>query len=1454
MPYMMTIKSLDESERSVQRTFGDLSQDESADIERVLMLARTGWSGAYGWEKLLKSQRILIVSEAGAGKTHECRSQQRRLWKQGEPAFYLDLAQLSTNNLRDLLSMEEESRLDAWVAAQSDVATFFLDSIDELKLSQGSFETALKRLSKAVSGQLGRIRIVITTRPISVDSQLIREYLPVPDPVEFVASGDAFADIATGHIKQHSRQTKEDITPVWRTVALMPLSDEQIREMAAAEGIEDADALLTDIRVRNAEDFARRPQDLIELCADWREHRRIRTHREQVDQNIRVKLKPAVDRREPAQLSPDKALEGASRLALAALLTRKLTIRLSVDADRGGETGSALDPDIVLHDWLPEERETLLERALFGFASYGRVRFHHRSVVEFLAAHRLANRLNHGMPIKAVKRLLLTETSHGIKVVRPNMRPVAAWLAASNQSVFSEVRDREPGVLLAYGDPESLSLQQRVDALSRFVCVYGQGGWRGLNTPHVQVRRFASADLADAVRDLWGTGIENAEVRELLLDLIGAGLMAKCADIAHNVVIDELATNGERLGAIDALVSLGDSRLETLAQSLIGTSTRWPDELVRGAVMRLFPHHITPGQLCEVLKCNQKSGEEIDEIEWILPISEKKTTPDYLEAILPGITDLIVDNLNWRKEWPHLISGRAHLVPLLAEVCLQLIHFGKTSDEILRSSVISLRLNNDEYSYNNPSKSLREALAELHPPLREKVFWADDSFMAGLREEADPWLRLVRALHEGPLSLSFRQDGSWVRRILADSNRSLLERTMMLEISMRGISDGIGAPHEQIEHLRQYVVDRPELTILIDRRLAPRNIDPEEARLEARIKRQSQVAEARKAKGHASWVAFWRMVADDPQTAFSPDRAGNTAWNLWQAMRRSGGESRASGWSRRFIEQYFGKEVADRLRISMQTIWRNDRPTLPYERPVDERNTILIRWQLGLAAIAAESEDIGWVRKLTVEEAELATRYAPIELNGFPVWLEALASEHPVAVERTLGPELAAELERIAGQHTFDVILQAVSHAPAVVMQLFLPRLRVWLDSYSSKLRDGEDEVAAQRRLGRVLEILLKHSDNKSLGHIRAIAERQLEVADDRPLNQMWLATMMQIDPPAGTDILERLLSTLEPVATGAAINFIGVMFGDRNGGLQVDLKNSRFTPALLLRLVRLAYQYVPPSDDIFHKGAYSPGPRDDAQTGRSALLGAILDAKGSDAWVAKLEMSADPLFAHFSDRVEALAREKAAEEADDAIFTELGVAGLNLHGEASPTTRDDMFSLLLDRLDDLDDLLLQDVSPRAGWAQIQEEKVMRQLIAHELQNMSNSVYTVDQEAVTADEKETDIRLRAASSGQQSTIELKIGEKWSGRELRDTIKNQLVIKYMAAENSRSGCLLVTVSGERKWEHPETGTLIGVDELQAMLDEEATRIIHDMGGCLRVTAKVLDLRPRLATEAKTVPRV
>ena len=113
-------------------------------------------------------------------------------------------------------------------------------------------------------------------------------------------------------------------------------------------------------------------------------------------------------------------------------------------------TEAALDPLKIFPDVGAEEIATLLERPLFGFASYGRVRFHHQSVVEYLAARRLEALLARGLSVKAIKRLLLLRRL--TRTVRPSMRPVAAWLAISNGSIFNDIFAVDPSVVLDHGE------------------------------------------------------------------------------------------------------------------------------------------------------------------------------------------------------------------------------------------------------------------------------------------------------------------------------------------------------------------------------------------------------------------------------------------------------------------------------------------------------------------------------------------------------------------------------------------------------------------------------------------------------------------------------------------------------------------------------------------------------------------------------------------------------------------------------------------------------------------------------------------------------------------------------------------------------------------------------------------------------------------------------------------
>ena len=705
-------------------------------------------------------------------------------WDAGEPAFFIEMAALATGDLRSQLEEEEETRLDAWLASQSDVATFFLDSIDELKLTRGSFEQALKCLKKGIGSQLNRARIVITTRPIPFDEQRVRHRLPIPPGPSTEPSEETFAKIA---MRDHqTRQVgAEDAASDWRTVALMPLSDAQIIEFARDQGVEDPAELLDDLKKRNAQEFARRPQDLIELCADWREHKRIRTHRDQVATNVRVKLQPRDDRPEPAELSVDKAIEGASQLALAMMLTRRMTIRHSVASDVIKDE-AALNPAIILSDWKPNERKALLERPLFGFASYGRVRFHHRSVVEFLAAERLRALRARGMSFRALKRLIFAQTK-GKTIVRPSKRPIAGWLALAEDRMFEMLRDNEPAVLLNEGDPEALSQSQPNQALRAYVERCGQGGWRGLSVPHIQVHRFASPELADDISQLWEKGIENPDVRQTLLYLVEAGRINGCADIMHDVARDVEAPEVQRMIAIDAMVAISDPRLKDIASEVAAADALWPDKVARGVVLRLFPRNLSIEQLCQTLSWMKEGERRVGDLSWHLPhlIADAELDPPGLEALRDGLVELFSVGLRWRKEWPHIVCDRPHLSDALAATCVHGLD-GSKSDRWLHASILALRLHNREHSNDEAHEALHERLRNLSADENARFFWAKDSLVQSLHVIADPWKRFAEVtLHDGIVELRAERDLNWIKEALGDTARSENDRAMLLEAAMR---------------------------------------------------------------------------------------------------------------------------------------------------------------------------------------------------------------------------------------------------------------------------------------------------------------------------------------------------------------------------------------------------------------------------------------------------------------------------------------------------------------------------------------------------------------------------------------------------------------------------------------------------------------------------------------------
>ncbi len=116
------------------------------------------------WSDLLNMTRVIILAEAGIGKTHELRETARRLRREEKIAFFCRIEWLATDNLEHALSEGNAEEVRSWLEC-SHAAWFFLDSVDEARLANPQFfEKALRTLARALNHALSRAHIFITAR------------------------------------------------------------------------------------------------------------------------------------------------------------------------------------------------------------------------------------------------------------------------------------------------------------------------------------------------------------------------------------------------------------------------------------------------------------------------------------------------------------------------------------------------------------------------------------------------------------------------------------------------------------------------------------------------------------------------------------------------------------------------------------------------------------------------------------------------------------------------------------------------------------------------------------------------------------------------------------------------------------------------------------------------------------------------------------------------------------------------------------------------------------------------------------------------------------------------------------------------------------------------------------------------------------------------------------------
>ena len=152
----------------LQRRFHELTDSELEDIDVLVSWSGSEYGPDVGWSKLLEYARVILLAEAGAGKTAEMQEQANRLTgEDGRFAFFLPLESLgSRSRRRHPFGRQGGTARTVEKRDGQEPAWFFLDAVDELKLTQGKAGSGTESAPQGtIDGHLNRARIIISCRP-----------------------------------------------------------------------------------------------------------------------------------------------------------------------------------------------------------------------------------------------------------------------------------------------------------------------------------------------------------------------------------------------------------------------------------------------------------------------------------------------------------------------------------------------------------------------------------------------------------------------------------------------------------------------------------------------------------------------------------------------------------------------------------------------------------------------------------------------------------------------------------------------------------------------------------------------------------------------------------------------------------------------------------------------------------------------------------------------------------------------------------------------------------------------------------------------------------------------------------------------------------------------------------------------------------------------------------------
>ena len=1380
----------------LHRTFRDVIKDKTFPNEDDVAESYAAYGKvlkdyALTWGDLLQKDAVVVLGEAGSGKSYEFRHQAEQIERAGNAAFFIELDRLAIRPFEQTLSRESRQRFEKWRRGK-EIGYFFLDAVDESKLHKAQdFYRALDALSDQLPlPARRRSRFCISSR--------ITGWNPDADERE----------VKERLLKNRMPDAKTGLL----IVQINPLTEEQIKKYAQHRGVNPPEPFIEEVARCHAWSFVRRPVDAEDLIQYWLAKGRLGTLTELIEFNVGRNIVPLEKDRNRA-LAEDRARFGVETLAAATILCKNLRFRCP-PGSREDET--ALEAiECLPGDWTAEEAHRVLSLPIFDGANYGCVRFHHRRSAEYLAAQWVRRCMGNGCSLSQLKGLFFEEI-HSKWELRTSLAPIMAWLCLANYPWNREVRrwvlQSAPDIHWSHGDPSALDIEYRREILRELVRRYSERKRMWLDSDRNSMERFADVGLISDISILIKDTTISEQLRIELIQLVWGGGLRGCVPELLRLALNQNESENIRIYALIGIENLGvaGDELRPLCEHVLKAAEISQREGIHW-VETLYPGNLSPGDALRIMDKIQWQ-EESGSSRYALLL--QKASPAAQKALLKVLVDSLPHP--WANEGGETTAPawKTLLIEDMAEHLFEAQEVTSGDTQIIAEVLYGLFWLAERELIHEPKKIWQQAVK--YPAIRHAYYWL--CWDRRNYSKLNPYNLMMNV----DLAAS---DLVW----LLDDVKNISENTRLqyARESAVGLLMRKGSRSELGRGMCYLLIHFPLLML----QAGHRDLRGRWRRFQWRRAtwRWSRLLEKMKFR----WVKLCNFYTIN--SSVFQIRRGQADGLLCRLVERSYCSSNDWGEFWANLRKANGWHIVWAIRGGCKHLWRKYNP--PFNCEMDEPGYPLVAYGglVGIhSSIDAGELDLG---NLTCQEAETLFRYALRDWNGGPDWFEEYIHRQGSTVAKQIEYCIEKEWMRPNAGNVAPEMLQCLQYNQHGLAGMGF--------SFVLKML-GEGEPNTQLALASAWRIVLNESSGASRNNpsIAALAARKIHnITPDSKAYKLSLLSWLFTDLGGALDYLDAQEKE-DSEKFKKRMHCIFAEFGGHSDGILSRLwrNGADCLNAEYVRYLRLLYGCVHPADDRpIPNGCFGPGEPWLAQEYRSRTFAYIGD--GTDAAASDLLqlLSADEDFVEYREWLLAMRERQLRRRADQLSWGPRNIAEYTNAFATSPKTDFDLYRITCDRLCDIKYWVeVSDMSPRREVRSDENEVAIREWLSRKLSESNMAKYDVAQEPVLDQELRRDIRLSHPNAKGPVTIEIKLACEWSGNKLFERLENQLFGQYLRDPNARYGIYLLVYFGPQgHWQHD--GRNLTWRELLVELQVKADELIKMAGKGGEVRVVGIDFR-------------